>query len=69
MKNYKEVNFIKFDTIKIRTKIHYFKKSHVLFNTQFNPRNRELTGIYYSSKNDTNIPFDLFIGVGKTILL
>jgi len=64
MKSYEEPNFIKFDTIKIRTKIAYFKKAIVKFNPKYNPRNENITGLYYSSKNDScNIPFDLFIGV------
>ena len=67
MKSYEKPNFIKFDTIKIRTKKDYFKKTLVTFNPKYHPRNGNITGIYYSSKNDSiNIPFDLFIGVSYT---
>ena len=67
MNNYEEANFIKFDTIKIRTRQDYFKKSLITFNPKYHPRNGNITGIYYSSKNDSiNIPFDLFIGVSYT---
>jgi len=65
MKNYEKPDFIKFDTIKIRTKKEYFKKTIMIFNQNFNPRNGKLTGMYYSSKNDNNIPFDLYIAVSE----
>lgn len=64
MQNYEEPYYLKFDTIKIRTKREYFKNPLVTFNPKYNPRNGIITGIYYCSKNDSvNIPFDLFIGV------
>jgi len=66
MKNYEKPNFLKFDTIKIRTKIDYFKKEILTFSENKNPRNGNIKGKYYSSKNDNNIPFDLYIGISYT---
>ena len=63
MTNYETTNIIQFDTIKIRTKIDYLKSCYITFNQNFNPNNGTVTGLFYSSKNDNNVPFDLFIAI------
>lgn len=60
-----ENEFIKFDTVKIRTKKEYLINRNIQFNKNYNT-NGDLTGIYYNSKNDKLIPFDLYIGVSYT---
>lgn len=57
-----ENNNLKFDTIKIWSKIEYFKDSIVSFSPNINP-NGEHTGMHYSSKKDKSIPYNLFIGI------
>lgn len=57
-----ENEFIKFDTVKIRTKREYFKESIVSFTPNIQP-NGICTGEYYSSKKDKSIPYNLFIGI------
>lgn len=61
MNNY-ENEFIKFDTVKIRTKKEYFKEAIVAFTPNIHP-NGVCTGKYYSSKKDKSIPYNLFIGI------
>lgn len=61
MNSYENKN-LKFDTIKIRTKEEYLINRNIQFNKNYNT-NGDLTGIYYNSKNDKSIPFDLYIGV------
>lgn len=53
---------LKFDTVKIRTKKEYLINTNIQFNKNYNT-NGDLIGIYYNSKNDKSIPFDLYIGV------
>lgn len=60
-----ENEFIKFDTVKIRTKKEYLINRNIQFNKNYNT-NGDLTGIYYNSKNDKLIPYDLYIGVSYT---
>lgn len=55
-------NNLKFDTVKIWSKIEYFKNSIVSFSPNINP-NGEHTGMHYSSKKDKSIPYNLFIGI------
>lgn len=66
MIDYDNKNLIQYDTVKFRTNIKYLKSQYVKFNEQYNPKNGQITGLIYSSKNDTSIPFDLFIGVSYT---
>lgn len=56
---------LKFDTVKIRTKKEYLINTNIQFNKNYNT-NEDLTGIYYNSKNDKLIPYDLYIGVSYT---
>ena len=63
MKSYEAPNFIKFDTIKIRTKIDYFKKETLTFNVNNHPRNGYIEGKSYSAIKDNKIPYNLFIGI------
>lgn len=60
-----ENEFIKFDTVKIRTKKEYLINTNIQFNKNYN-KNGDLTGIYYNSKNDKLIPYDLYIGISYT---
>jgi len=66
MNSYENKNIIQFDTIKFRTKINFLKQCHIKFNEQYNPNNGELAGLYYNSKNDNSIPFDLYIAISQT---
>lgn len=54
-------DFIKFDTIKIRTSINYLSHKNIKFNKNYN--NGLLIGEYYNSKNENHIPYDLYIGI------
>lgn len=64
MYSYENKN-LRFDTVKIRTKKEYLISTNIQFNKNYNT-NGDLTGIYYNSKNDKLIPFDLYIGVSYT---
>lgn len=57
--------FIKFDTIKIRAKKEYLINTIVPFSPKIN-KYGECTGIYYSSKDDKSIPYNLYIGISYT---
>ena len=61
MNSYENKN-LKFDTIKIRTNKEYLINTNIQFNKNYN-KNGDLIGIYYNSKNDNSIPYDLFIGI------
>ena len=61
MNSYENKN-LKFDTVKIRTKKEYFKEPIVAFTRNIHP-NGVCTGMYYSSKKDKSIPYNLFIGI------
>lgn len=54
---------IKFDTVKIKADEKYLLETYLKFNDMFNPRTRERTGIYYSTKDDSMYPFNLYIAV------
>lgn len=60
-----ENEFIKFDTVKIRTKKEYLINTNIQFNKRYNT-NGDLTGIHYNSKDDKLIPYDLYIGISYT---
>lgn len=66
MNSYENKKLNQFDTVKIRTRIDYLKECHIKFNEQYNPNNGNITGVYYNSKNDNSIPFDLYIGLSYT---
>jgi len=57
-----ENEFLKFDTVKIRTKKEYLKNTLIEFNKNYS-KHGDLTGICYNSKNDKSIPYNLFVGV------
>lgn len=59
-----ENKFLKFDTVKIRTKKEYLKNINIQFNKNYN--DGLLIGEYYNSKHDKSIPFDIYIGVSYT---
>lgn len=61
MYSYENKN-LKFDTVKIWSRIEYFKDSIVSFTPNINPSG-ECTGMYYNSKKDKSIPYNLFIGI------
>ena len=64
MINNNENEFIKFDTIKIKTKIEYLLDTYIPFNTRYNKG--VCTGEYYNSKSDNNVPYNLYIAVSYT---
>ena len=64
MYSYENKN-LKFDTVKIRVKKEYLINTIIPFSPKIN-KYGECTGIYYSSKDDKSIPFDLYIGVSYT---
>jgi len=53
---------LKFDTVKIWSRIEYFKGSIVSFTPNIEP-NGKCTGMYYSSKKDKSVPYNLFVGI------
>ncbi|MBF0576438.1 hypothetical protein [Dysgonomonas sp. GY617] len=55
--------FIKFDTIKIRTKKEYLINRFVEFRENRDYTNGNIIGIDYISKNDKSIPYNLYIAV------
>jgi len=57
-----ENEFIKFDTIKLRTKIDYIKKRDVKF-TDVPDRNGNIKSSNYNSKYDETVPFNLYINI------
>lgn len=54
---------ITFDRIKIKSSYKYLLDTKVKFNERFNSRSGEKTGIFYSSKDDKKIPYNLYIAV------
>lgn len=59
-----ENEFIKFDTVKIRTNINNLISKNIEFNKNYN--NGLLIGEYYNSKKNKSIPYNLYIGVSYT---
>ena len=51
--------------MKIKADYHYLLEQQVQFNQTYNPKHGELTGVYYSSKDDYHIPYNLYIAVSK----
>lgn len=69
---YETKRLITFDRIKIKSNYKYLLNTKVKFNEMFDSRSGEKTGLFYSSKNDVNIPYNLYIAVScikKTLTL
>ena len=54
---------ITFDRVKIKSNHKYLLKTKIRFNEMFHSRSGERIGLFYSSKDDINIPYNLFIAV------
>lgn len=54
---------ITFDRIKIKSNYKYLLDTKVKFNEMFNSRSGERTGIFYSSREDKNVPYNLYIAI------
>lgn len=63
--NITDNRLIKCDTIKIKANLRYLIEKHVPFNTEY-ATDGTLTGEYYSSRNDDNIPFNVYVAVSYT---
>ena len=59
------MNYITFDRLKIKANYKYLLEQQVKFNQTYNPKNGELIGQYYSSKDDTLVPFNLYIAISR----
>lgn len=59
-----ENEFIKFDTVKIRTHINNLISKNIEFNKNYN--NGLLIGEYYNSKKNKSIPYNIYIGISYT---
>ena len=60
---YETKRLITFDRIKIKSNYKYLLNTKVKFNEMFHSRSGEKTGLFYSSKDDINIPYNLYIAV------
>ena len=60
---YEKIRLITFDRIKIKSNYKYLLDTKVKFNEMFHSRSGEKTGLFYSSKDDINIPYNLYIAV------
>ena len=60
---YEKKRTITFDRVKIKSNYKYLLSTKVKFNETFHSRSRELTGLFYSSKDDINIPYNLYIAI------
>ena len=60
---YEKKRLITFDRIKIKSNYKYLLDTKVKFNEMFHSRSGEKIGIFYSSKDDINIPYNLYIAV------
>ena len=60
---YEKKRLISLDRIKIKSNYKYLLDTKVKFNETFNSRSGEKTGIFYSSKDDKKIPYNLYIAV------
>lgn len=56
---YEKKRLITFDRIKIKSNYKYLLNTKVKFNEMFHSRSGEKIGIFYSSKDDINIPYNL----------
>lgn len=60
---YEKKRLITFDRIKIKSNYKYLLNTKVKFNEMFHSRSGEKIGIFYSSKDDINIPYNLYVAV------
>lgn len=60
---YEKKRIITFDRVKIKSNYKYLLNTKVKFNEMFHSRTREKTGLFYSSKDDSNVPYNLYIAV------
>lgn len=60
---YETERLITFDRIKIKSNYKYLLNTKVKFNEMFHSRSGEKIGIFYSSKDDINIPYNLYVAV------
>ena len=60
---YEKKRLITFDRNKIKSNYKYLLDTKVKFNEMFHSRSGEKTGLFYSSKDDINIPYNLYIAV------
>ena len=60
---YEKKRLITFDRIKIKSNYKYLLATKVKFNEMFHSRSGERIGIFYSSKDDINISYNLYIAV------
>ena len=60
---YEKKRLISLDRIKIKSNYKYLLDTKVKFNEKFNSRSGEKVGIFYSSKDDKKIPYNLYISV------
>ena len=59
------MSYLTFDRLKIKANYKYLLERQIQFNQTYNSKNGELTGLYYSSKNDKSVPFNLYIAISK----
>ena len=59
------MELLTFDRLKIKANYKYLLEKQIQFNQTYNSKNGELTGLYYSSKNDKSVPFNLYIAISK----
>ena len=59
------MTYLTFDRLKIKANYKYLLERQIQFNQTYNSKNGELTGLYYSSKNDKSVPFNLYIAISK----
>lgn len=63
---------ITFDTVKIKCDYRYLKNKYIVFDKNFSSKTGELYNEKYCSKNDSNIPYNVFIDINyykKTLTL
>lgn len=60
---YEKKRLITSDRIKIKSNYKYLLATKVKFNEMFHSRSGERIGIFYSSKDDINISYNLYIAV------
>ena len=61
--HHEKERIITFDRIKIKSNYKYLLNTKVKFNERFHARSGEKIGIFYSSKDDISIPYNLYIAV------
>lgn len=61
--HHEKERIITFDRIKIKSNYKYLLNTKVRFNETFHSRSGEKTGLFYSSKDDINVPYNLYIAV------